>query len=387
MSITLEDVTVQVGQQYKMKVLAGQNGCSTAIGWVHLVEDSTIIQFLWSNDLVVTLGVSFQSEEALMDCVERLVKRNCVGLIVNTGKYILEIPQSVIDYCNDNNFPLITIPWEINVNTFIKDISYRCIQAQDDDKKVAEWFIESFKDPDSIENHRKELMSHFDVDGDFSMALIRVKNARKHSDIQLQRISARIRYYFETINRKYLLFWYDSSLVLLANNMAIEDLTHLTERMYNRASRKMPEYPLSIGIGSCLNDIHSVSRNYKRARAALEGSMTFNEPIMRFNQLGVYKLLFTTDDKEILDEIYNDQLKVLIDYDEKHHTELTKTLEYFLKFNGSIQHIAQELYTHRNTINYRISKIKELLNTEFDDAEEIFQYNLAFRIKKIKDAK
>lgn len=387
MSLSLEDVFVQVGEQYKMKLLAGKSGCSASIGWVNLVEDYTVIQFLWSNDLVVTLGVSFQTEEALMDCVQRLVKRHCAGLIVNTGKYILDIPQSIIDYCEENNFPLITMPWEINVGTVIKDISYHCIQAQDDDKKIAEYFISSFKDPDSIENYRKELMTHFDVDGDFSLALIRVKNAQRHSDVQLQRVAARIRYYFENINCKYLLFWYDSSLVLLANNIPIEDLAHLTERMYNRASRKMPEYPLTIGIGSCLKDIHSVSRNYKRAKAALDGAISFKTPIMRFNELGIYKLIFTTEDTQILDEIYNERLYPLIQYDEKHHTELTKTFECFLKFNGSIQNIAQELYTHRNTINYRISKIKELLDTDFTDTEEIFQYNLAFYIKKVKDAK
>ena len=385
MSISLENVFVQVGEQYKMKLLAGKNGCSTSIDWVHLVEDSTVIQFLWSNDLVITLGVSFQTEETLMDCVKRLIKRHCAGLIINTGKYILEVPQTVIDYCEENDFPLITMPWEINVGTVTKDITIRCIQAQNEDRQIAQYFISAFTDPDSIENHRQELMTYFDVDGDFSVVLIQVENAHKYSDLQLQRVSARIRYYFENINCKYLLFWYDTYLVLLANNIAIEDLYNLTQRMYNRASRKMPEYPLNIGLGSNMKDLHSVSKNYKRAKAALKASLEFKQPIVKFNELGINKILLTMDDQDILKEIYLESLSPLLEYDEKHHTDLTNTLECYLKNNGSIQQISKEMFTHRNTVNYRVSKIKELLNTNLDNAEELFKYNLAFYIKKLND--
>ena len=41
------------------------------------------------------------------------------------------------------------------------------------------------------------------------------------------------------------------------------------------------------------------------------------------------------------------------------------------------------MYTHRNTINYRIRKIKEILNSEIETPEERFQYQLAFHIKKM----
>ena len=386
MSISLDDVFVQVGQEYKMTCLAGKNGCSTSIGWVHLIEDSTIIQFLWSNDLVITLGLGFQKEEALKECVEKLIKRHCVGLIVNTGKYILEIPQSIIDYCEENNFPLITIPWEINVNTVIKDITIRCLEAQNNDRQLADYFISAFKDPDSIENHRQDLMPHFDVEGQFALALIHVENAHKYSDMQLQRVSARIRYYFENINCKYLLFWYDTYLVLLANNISEEELYNLCFRMYNRAAKKMPEYPLNIGVGSNLSDIRSVSRNYNRAKAALKESLVFKKSVVRFRDLGINKVLLTMEDTDILKEIYREKLYPLIEYDNKHHTELTKTLEYYLMYNGSIQQISQVMYTHRNTINYRVSKIKDILDIDLDDSQEIFLYNLAFYIKNIRDA-
>ena len=381
--ISLEDIFVQVGEHYKMELIAGKNGTSTSIGWVHLVEDPTIIQFLWSNDLALTLGVSFQEEEALMDCIKRLIKRNCAGLIINTGKYIMEIPQSIIDYCEENNFPLITIPWEINVNTVIKDISIRCQEAQNEDQRIAQYFIKSINDPDQIETYRQELMSKFDVDGNFQVVLIRIHDANNSSDIQLQRVAARIRYYFENIDCKYLLFWYDSNLVLLANNISSEDLKSLTQRMYNRATRRMAEYPLHIGIGSSLVDLHNVPKAYKRAKAALRHSLKFDQPITEFKDMDVYQFLFSMEDKGILKDFYHQQLDPIIEYDEKHHSDLLTTFEVYLKHMGSIQMIAQELYTHRNTINYRVQKIKALLDSDLDNSDELFKYTLAFYIKKM----
>jgi len=56
-------------------------------------------------------------------------------------------------------------------------------------------------------------------------------------------------------------------------------------------------------------------------------------------------------------------------------------LFFYLKYNGSIQAIAKELFTHRNTIQYRMNKIKELLDCNLEDAKDRFNYQLAFYIK------
>ena len=52
-----------------------------------------------------------------------------------------------------------------------------------------------------------------------------------------------------------------------------------------------------------------------------------------------------------------------------------------------MQAMAKNLYMHRNTINYRMNKIKELLNCEFESIDEKMEYLLAFYIKKIMNAK
>ena len=90
--------------------------------------------------------------------VEYLVKYHSVGLIINTGKYIFDVPQDVLDYCENNDFPLLISPWHIHMVDLIKDFCMRCLFSQKEDYLVTQYFQNIFSDPRTIEENRNELM-------------------------------------------------------------------------------------------------------------------------------------------------------------------------------------------------------------------------------------
>ncbi len=51
MSFTIEDMMLTAENRYAMKFLAGQNGWANSISWVHLLEDTTIIQISGERSL------------------------------------------------------------------------------------------------------------------------------------------------------------------------------------------------------------------------------------------------------------------------------------------------------------------------------------------------
>lgn len=59
--------------------------------------------------------------------------------------------------------------------------------------------------------------------------------------------------------------------------------------------------------------------------------------------------------------------QILLNYDYKHQTQLSETLFYFLLNERSYSQTADELYVHRNTIQYRINKVLELTELNLDD--------------------
>ena len=127
----------------------------------------------------------------------------------------------------------------------------------------------------------------------------------------------------------------------------------------------------------------NVILSYKRAYAAQQMAQQFDYPLMSFDEMGVYQLLFLIEDHQVLEDMYHQLLNPLLAYDYQHHGELEKTLYYYLVYDGSQQAMAKHLYMHRNTINYRLTKIKELLSCELSTFEEKLPYMLAFYIKKM----
>ena len=60
--------------------------------------------------------------------------------------------------------------------------------------------------------------------------------------------------------------------------------------------------------------------------------------------------------------LYHPALRQLYEYDMKNHTEYLSTLICYLQNNCSVSAAAEKLFIHRNSLQYRIKKIEELLN-------------------------
>lgn len=387
MGFTLADALNQSQEQYHLKLLAGQEGCSNAISWVHMIEDTTIIQQLWGKELVVTTGHGFQSEEELFMLIKCLIKYNSVGLIINIGKYIFEIPSAIIDYCNEQEFPLLTIPWEVHLADLIKDFCMRCLYSEKEDRELSKLFQEILTNNQIVEEARPQLMSAFDVDGNFQVVLISVEGSDNFNAIGRRKIAFQIELCFEKIDSSYAFFWYDGYFVLIVNNLKADELKVIIDKMHKRAKKRIDDKRVYLGIGSQMKDLGQVYLSYKRAKAAILMAMQFELPIVFFEDMGVYQILFSIEDKQILIEMYHRLLQPLIDYDQKHHGELEKTLFYYLIYGESQITMAKNLYMHRNTINYRMNKIKELLNCQLDTFEEKVPYMLSYYIKKVLEEK
>ncbi len=90
---------------------------------------------------------------------------------------------------------------------------------------------------------------------------------------------------------------------------------------------------------------------------------------------------------DALEEIERECLEALEEYDRRYHADYVETLKSYLKHNGSIQAVAAELYTHRNTVLYRIGNIRKILGNELKTPEERLPYQIAFYIRSMHGSK
>ena len=62
------------------------------------------------------------------------------------------------------------------------------------------------------------------------------------------------------------------------------------------------------------------------------------------------------------------------------------TLEAYLECNGNAQDASERLFIHRNTMRYRLDKIKHLLNMDLSDLDVCLRLKMALYIKNYLDS-
>ena len=145
MGYTIEDLMSSSQEKYEITFVAGQKGWANSISWILLIEDINALRNFKGKDLAITTGFGFDKESKLLALVSLLVKLRASGLIINTGMYIYEIPQSVIDICNENDLPLLTVPWHVQLFDMIKDLNIRVLLQGMADEQISASFIEAIE--------------------------------------------------------------------------------------------------------------------------------------------------------------------------------------------------------------------------------------------------
>ena len=421
MGFTIEDMLVVSQDRYKMKMEAGSAGWSNSISWLLVLEDLTIIYNFSGKELVITTGLGFQAEADMLELVEELYNHDASGLIVNTGYYVKEIPQSVKEFCDRNGFPLLTVPWEVFLVDMIKDLSIRIFLRSSTDEQISGALIHAIEDPEARDLYTRDLLPHFDLDGTFQVALVSTGDLDRMDTVERKRIAYRMQLYLTNLTHNGHFFYYDSYFVIIMNAMSPQECSEVIDSFAERIRVKMPDRKVLIGVSDSVLRIENLYLTYKRARAAVrmaeaaqgtelmfqnsgktaqilsaagKGSGTASETGKRsvrpanvilqyFDRMGLYRLLYLVEDKELLRDLSDQPLAPLIEYDREHNGEYLATLEAYLRCGGSIKAMSEEMFVHRNTILYRMANIKKLLNSSLEDPQERLIYMVACMIREM----
>ena len=100
----------------------------------------------------------------------------------------------------------------------------------------------------------------------------------------------------------------------------------------------------------------------------------------RFADLGIYRLIFAAADLPELASLRDEALAALLAYDARHSANLVGTLHAFLDANGGPKEAAAALGVHRNTVLYRLDRIREVTGADLDDAETRLRLHLAVTV-------
>ena len=113
MPMTVEEV-VHLGAFQTAKIRTGIETLSQRrVEWMSAIE-GPVEHFVRKKEFILTSGMGFENDEAqLLTFVKDVFRAGASALAIATGRYIFHIPQKVIDYCRQNEYILIELPWEV----------------------------------------------------------------------------------------------------------------------------------------------------------------------------------------------------------------------------------------------------------------------------------
>ena len=172
--------------------------------------------------------------------------------------------------------------------------------------------------------------------------------------------------------------------IVLIQHVDAEAETHDLEKIASQIEESLRvggESMVVIGIGTVASHLRDLAKSYKEAQIAIEVGKVFDTEkfIINYENLGIGRLIYqlpTTLCEMFLQEVFK---KNPIDALDK---ETLFTINKFFENNLILSETARKLFVHRNTLVYRLEKIKKLTGLDLREFDDAITFKVALMVKK-----
>ncbi len=136
-----------------------------------------------------------------------------------------------------------------------------------------------------------------------------------------------------------------------------------------------------VGIGTAITGVKDLARSFKEAQVALEVGKVFDteKTIVCYDNLGIARLIYqlpTTLCEMFLKEVFKKGSIESLDH------ETLFTIQRFFENNLNVSETSRKLFVHRNTLVYRLEKIKKLTGLDLREFDHAIIFKVALMVKK-----
>ena len=136
-----------------------------------------------------------------------------------------------------------------------------------------------------------------------------------------------------------------------------------------------------VGIGTVVSNIKDLARSYKDAQIAINVGSIFDpdKKISNYENLGIGRLVYQlpiTLCEMFLQEVFKRGALDALD------RETLVTIQAFFDNNLNVSETSRRLFVHRNTLVYRLEKIKKLTGLDLREFEHAITFKVALMVQK-----
>ena len=166
------------------------------------------------------------------------------------------------------------------------------------------------------------------------------------------------------------------------------EITEVEEYAANLLEQCANEYgaKVLIGISTAVEGLKDLAKAYKEARISIEVGKVFDieKPIMSYESLGIGRLIYQlpiTLCEIFLGEVFKKGALETLD------RETLMTVQAFFENNLNVSETSRKLFVHRNTLVYRLEKIRKLTGLDLREFEHAVTFKVALMVKKYLTSK
>ncbi len=361
-----------------LEIVAGEGGLYKKVTWIYIGDNTNVAEWGRGGEVMFITGIGMdRSEQGIYKVVADSIDRNLSAIVISRNeKYINDIPESVKELADKNDFPLFFIPWAVKRIDVSKEIAEEIIGNQQNEHSENELVYLLKKKELSYEDQERirYLLKPYNVDSTLKFTVLSFEAVDK--------MAVRIEKLLFCIRREMSEKAIGGRIILLSDEKRVYLIYYRQHKIGSDEAKELAESILkgiekdcgTIAVGICTGKrkeseaIKAAIRSIKIYTRINSGeSISDRDRVTIYDNLGLLRIVYENIKHPEMREYYKDVIHKLIEYDENVENYMLDTIIAYFENMYNISKTAEALYIHRNTLIYRLNKIEELTGKSMKD--------------------
>lgn len=381
--LTVKDV-INMPVMQNCRIVAGEKGLSNPVNNPNVADnifykEKEFTPFEVNHDFfLTTFYFGRHDPQYIVDSLKAFIKINAAAICI-TDEYISDIPEEAKKICDDNNFPVIFINKFTSYSSVISSIIEYKIALEK--SGLLSGLLSDLTSPKISQSRKLEIIKELNPsfwNNAIVFYAVEIINDKSTKNNYIQ-ISNNLNTHSACFASEYR----DGLLHILTFRDAKKGIIDsLIEDTLSDLRHNLPDS--IIGISDPCTTQRLGDAILQAFTSVYSGAEDKNN-IIKYGTLGITRLLVSIQDHPALESFYNETVDPIKQHDFTYNTNLFETIISFMENDMSYSKTADAMFIHKNTIRYRMSKIRALINFGKNEIDFFETLSIIYKIYKLKD--
>ena len=361
-----------------IRLIAGENGLYNAISRPFICYGEGFEEWISGDELVFINGKGIDTgEKSLNTILKKCIDKKASGLLIFIRDgYIKEIPESLKKLADDSDFPLFEVKSSIDTLEFEKEILSYIVESDiriNREKEIIEHFM-MYSGNSSKNMQRSAEQCGLSLYEKYFILILKADSGNYGIARLKEQKESRIRKLMKAHGFRYAMREKEAETIIIIgieNKEEYENSKELIKKIYLSSKEiDILKDNITICISDICEEIGDVRKEYDKILDIYKAYKRSSREdfIIDYRETGFYRILLEVKNKRKLYEYSRSVIGSIMDHDSKKSGNMLLTLEAYLKNDCSLVKTSKELFIHRNTLIYRLNRIREVMNNDLESA-------------------